>query len=114
MGPTQTQRALNMSDAVYLCEIEVKNEFGKSLQAYQVDDLSSRLDSDAGRFKIFMSANVYKDGNRQGGVTEHLINCFTYLDRFEVARFDSTENKNIPTRANRGGSSNPNPFGYPR
>lgn len=114
LSPKKAPRMLNMSDAVFLCEKAIKDEFGASLQAYQVDDLSSRLDNEAERFKIFMSANIYKNNSRQGGVSEYLVNCFTYLDRFDVALFDSTENKVVPSRANKGGTGGPNPFGFPR
>lgn len=80
-------RFTNMADAQVLCEERAKEVFGQRIRTLVVDNHSTRLDQQAGLFKVFMEADLYAGDNRQGTPVRHYINCFTRTNKQSIASF---------------------------
>lgn len=78
---------LTMTDAEYACEQRARETFGDRLKVLSVDRFSSRLDSTAQMFRVFMEAEIYPGGDQQGVPRQTFINCYTALHEPEILLF---------------------------
>lgn len=66
----------SLIDAELLCDTEIRNDYEETLSSFFVDDRSSRFDNKEGKYKLFYQMQVYRDGNKKGGVETYYVNCF--------------------------------------
>ncbi len=100
----------NITDAESMCNQRVKNDHGAMLNAFAVDDLSSRYDAASGRFKMFYEVELYRDDSRQTGTQRFYVNCFVASAEGVIARVEYLEQKDFkgkPVRRQHG-----NIFGF--
>jgi hypothetical protein len=82
----------NLTDAQYVCNNALKKEHGDKLQAFALDDLSSREDPNNGGYKLYYEMEMYRDASKQTGVSHFYVNCFvTAAGR--IRRMDLMEEK---------------------
>ncbi len=86
-GSGGSGRYANMTDAQVMCRERAGQVFGDRIRNLVIDTHSSRLDQQAGLFKIFMEADIYPSSARQGTPVRHYINCFTRTHKLAIASF---------------------------
>jgi hypothetical protein len=96
------ERYATMTDAQLICEERARKVFGERIRTLTVDTHSSRLDKQAGLFRVFMESDLYANDTRQGSPVRHFINCYARTDRVAIASFQFA--KDGETMKDPGGS----------
>jgi hypothetical protein len=84
--------ANSMTDAQFICNNALQKEHGDRLQAFSMDDLSSREDKARGGYKLYYELEMYRDASKQTGVTHFYVNCFVAANG-RIRRMDLMEEK---------------------
>lgn len=103
----------SIMDAQFICDKELKMEYGDKVQTYTVDDLSSRADDKRGGYKMYYELTMYPGDKEKGirrntGVNMYYANCFVSSTGL-VRQLDLFEEKSYVPKA--GKRTKGNDFG---
>ncbi len=85
----QGYQNITFTDAVLACDKKSRAEFGSSLSQLVVDRHSSRFDTRAFVFKIFLVAYSKKDKHE---TSEFFITCYVKSSNGRISKFETFEN----------------------
>jgi hypothetical protein len=100
----------HINEAESACSNRIKQDHLGNINSIALDDRSSRYDQASGQFKLFYHVEIYRNGNKQSGVSHFYTNCFVSSDDGMVWRIEYLEEldfKAKPIKREQG-----NPFGF--
>lgn len=106
---TSNYQNVTLTDAYVICEQKARDSFAGRLKSLEMDDHSSRLDTPANRYRIFINVELFEGSGRGALAEEYFVNCFVRADNATISTFDYAKDS-VPGRDDSGG----NVFGFPR
>lgn len=97
--------ANSLTDAQFICDKVLKEEYGAKLQSIALDDLSSRENNKRDGYKLFYEMNLYRDASRKTGVSKFYVNCFVSAAGV-IRQLDLSEEKTFAPKAGRRTTGN--------
>lgn len=108
--PVARYQNVTFTDALVMCEKQVRGAYQGRLRVLTFDDHSSRFDPDYYLYRMFFNAVMSSDTN-ESGTGEFFINCYISADKGQVAKFEAYEKRESQTEAIRRDSGGM--FGWP-
>lgn len=100
ISPATSGPANSMTDAKLICDGELQQEYGNKLQAYAMDDLSSRSGGKGGGYRLYYEITMYRDSGRKTGVDKYYVNCFVTATG-RIRQFELFQEKTYVPKAGR-------------
>jgi cytoskeletal protein RodZ len=95
----------SMTDAKLVCDKEVKEKYGNSLQVATLNHSSSRYEDHYGGYKLFYDVRVYRNQAKTSGTDHLMFKCYVYNDG-DVSETGIIKTAPTPAKALRKSDSN--------
>ncbi len=92
-------------DAQYVCDDDIKREYGKRVRAFYPDDHSSRFDARKGLYLMFYELHLYDNSATKKEIKKFYVNCFVSPKKGRVVNLElleHTEDKPKAVRRTKG------------
>lgn len=99
-----------IGDAENICDKTIREEHGNNINAFAVDDHSSRMDEGSGQYKLYYTLTLYEGSSQKSGVKDFFVNCFVSASRGVVSRVEYLEQKDFKPKVIR--REHGNVFGF--
>lgn len=108
---SENYQNITLTDAVIVCEKEIRSTHKKRLRYLTLDNLSSRYDKPANLYRVFFAADLQLGKDPAAASSTFLIGCFVDAKRGNIESlelFEKKESTTEPIQKRDGGI-----FGWP-
>jgi hypothetical protein len=97
-------------DAEKVCVRRIKSDYSQRVSTVDVDDRSSFLDKDAGKYKLHYQLELFRDIAKKSGVNTFFVNCVVSAANGKITRIEYLEQLDFKPKAVRREKGNA--FGF--
>jgi hypothetical protein len=110
VGLSEAEPVAYIVDAEKICVRRIKSDYSQRMSSVTVDDRSSFLDKDAGKYKLHYQLELFRDIAKKSGVNTFFVNCVVSAANGDITRIEYLEQLDFKPKAIRREKGNA--FGF--